>query len=86
MKCCGVHEPSEWNRVLGHLHPACCGKDIKDNTCTLSSSLYQKGCKDAFREFVDSHLFQVIGVAIGVGVFQVSVKMAIGKLLQFDFR
>lgn len=69
MKCCGVNGSSDWTQILGHIHPACCDKKIDDpNGC--AESRYKKGCKDAFKEFVSNNLLQVIGVAVGVGVFQ----------------
>lgn len=71
MKCCGVHSPDDWTTPLGFIHPACCQKDLQDQTCA-TPTLYTKGCEDALKDFVSSNVLLVAGVAIGVGVFQVS--------------
>lgn len=42
-----------------------------DTTCKISQ--YPKGCEDKIKEFVSDNVMLVAGVAIGVGVFQVSI-------------
>lgn len=71
LKCCGVNAPEDWtNKGFKNLPAACCDKPYGDQTCT--SSVFKTGCKAAFKNFVSEKTFLVAGVAIGVGVFQVS--------------
>lgn len=41
-----------------------------DNTCDIP--LHTKGCEDTLKDFVSKNVLLVAGVAIGVGIFQVS--------------
>lgn len=70
MKCCGVHGYKDWEPIFNYVHPACCLKDVNDKTCKVPT--YTKGCEEALKEFVSNNVLVVAGVAIGVGIFQVS--------------
>ncbi|XP_055304293.1 23 kDa integral membrane protein-like [Sitodiplosis mosellana] len=71
LKCCGIDGPNDWNHVLPNdtIPGSCCQKAADDKTCTITEAI-QTGCKTAFIEFLNSHIFTVIGYAIAAVVLQ----------------
>lgn len=54
-----------------YLPPSCCHLHIDDPTTCHKEQASKLGCKQALIDFLHDHIVQLVGVAVGVGVFQV---------------
>ncbi|XP_074624390.1 tetraspanin-3-like [Acropora palmata] len=73
LKCCGSKHPNDWSDSkyypLRTYPGSCCSHPFHDN-CTPIQGLYKEGCLNKLTDEVKQNLDYVLGIAIGVAVFQ----------------
>ena len=93
LSCCGVNDPSDWhqsgNKTRPFLPESCCKAVLhnpeKNTMCRIDNQLYgpyEKGCLEAFSDFLHSNA-GVIGALIAVVAFiQIAVILVTVKLMK----
>lgn len=67
--CCGVENKTEWEAYTGDKPPAsCCPSTVAD--CTYDQA-YNKGCRNAFEDWLKAKVAIVGGVGIGLAFIQI---------------
>eukprot|EP00112_Aurelia_sp_Birch-Aquarium-sp1_P002691 Seg130.2 transcript_id=Seg130.2/GoldUCD/mRNA.D3Y31 product="CD151 antigen" protein_id=Seg130.2/GoldUCD/D3Y31 len=80
MKCCGVNGPGDWNNTAWSKIPAnkpyvtpksCCKVQNSANCQKLVADSYSKGCVDAMKSYVKSHIAIIGGIGVGIAFIQI---------------
>jgi len=71
-KCCGANGFADWASEAKLKHPpvSCC-KNPAPNCSDDSSKIYKTGCVDGFKTWVESNVFIIAGVGVGLAFIQV---------------